>query len=56
MGLHYGTSIRSHKTLVDAEAAAIARHSHYYTDAAGRSISCAGSCSARSTSASWLSA
>jgi hypothetical protein len=31
----YGTKIRDHPTLEDAGEAAIARHSHYYTDVAG---------------------
>lgn len=35
MGLHYGTEVRKHPSLEAAGEAAIARHSHYYTEAAG---------------------
>lgn len=35
MRLAYGIALRDHATIEGAEAAAIARHSHYYTDVAG---------------------
>lgn len=35
MRLAYGIALRDHATIADAEEAAIARHSHYYTDVAG---------------------
>lgn len=35
MGLAYGTPLHQYATLADAEAAAIARHAHYYTDPPG---------------------
>lgn len=35
MRLTYGIALRDHATIADAEEAAIARHSHYYTDVAG---------------------
>lgn len=35
MGLHYGTQVRRYHSLEAAGEAAIARHSHYYTEAAG---------------------
>lgn len=35
MTLAYGIALRDHATIEDAEEAAIARHSHYYTDVAG---------------------
>lgn len=35
MRLAYGTALRDHATIEDAEEAAIARHSYYYTDVAG---------------------
>lgn len=35
MGLAYGTPVHKYATLADAEAAAIAKHSHYYTDVPG---------------------
>lgn len=35
MGMAYGTKVHQYKTLDEAGAAAIAKHSHYYTDPAG---------------------
>lgn len=35
MGFAYGTPAHKYTTLADAEAAAIAKHSHYYTDPPG---------------------